>query len=51
VAAVSGSRAFVLALLVLGFVGYAVLLLVFAVLKGTDGPNRYGADPLQSATG
>lgn len=46
----SGLHAFLLVLLLAGFVGYAILLLVFALLKGTDGPNQYGADPLQSAT-
>ena len=51
VAGASAAQSVLLALLVLGFVGYAILLLVFAILKGTDGPNRYGADPLQSATG
>ena len=34
-------------LLVLTAIG-ALLLIVWAFFKGTDGPNRYGADPLKS---
>lgn len=42
---VHGAAAIGGALLVLGFVG-AIVLLVWYCLRGTPGPNRFGADPL-----
>ncbi|MGU3400524.1 DUF805 domain-containing protein [Brucellaceae bacterium D45D] len=41
-----------LLLVVLGFIPYvgilaSIAILVISVLKGTDGPNKFGADPLR----
>jgi uncharacterized membrane protein YhaH (DUF805 family) len=49
IAVAAGAGVAVLAILGIVFIGMAVLLvilLVFWVQKGTDGPNQYGPDPL-----
>jgi uncharacterized membrane protein YhaH (DUF805 family) len=49
IAVAAGAGPVVLALLGIGFIVGAILaivLLVFYVRKGTDGPNSYGPDPL-----